>query len=43
LVEATLQRAASEAGATLEQLQQLPPGNARRRRHDDTTAVVMYL
>ena len=41
LVERALAVAASESKLTLDQLKALPPG-ARRSRHDDTTAVVLY-
>ena len=43
IVESALQVAANERGMTIEQLKALPEGSARRGRHDDTTAVVMYL
>lgn len=43
VVEAALQRAALESYMTVEQLKTLPAGNHRRSRHDDTTAVVMFL
>ena len=42
LVDRALMVAASESNLTLEQLKSLPKG-ARRRRHDDTTVVVLYL
>ena len=38
-----LMKASDECGLTLEQLSSLPLGKQRRSRHDDTTAVVMYL
>lgn len=41
LVERALAVAASESKLTLDQLKALPPG-ARRSRHDDTTAIVLY-
>ena len=41
LVDRALMVAASRSGKTLEQLKALPIG-ARRRRHDDTTVVVLY-
>jgi pyruvate dehydrogenase phosphatase len=43
LVQAALQVAANECGMSLANLKALPPGNSRRNRHDDTTAVVLYL
>ena len=43
LVEATLERASSECGMTKSELMALPPGRKRRSRHDDTTAIVIYL
>lgn len=43
LVERALEIAAGESFLTLEQLLSLPPGRQRRGRHDDTTAVVLYL
>jgi len=43
LVEEALARAAAASGMTVAELKALPPGNRRRGRHDDTTAVVIYL
>ena len=43
LVLTALRTAAKDCGLTLEQLQSLPEGRQRRSRHDDTTAVVIYL
>ena len=43
LVTAALQKASQQCGLSLEQLQSLPLGSQRRGRHDDTTALVMYL
>lgn len=43
LVEAALAHAASDCRMTLAELRALPPGDQRRGRHDDTTAVVLYL
>lgn len=43
LVERALEHAAQEAGMTIEALRSLPPGSRRRSRHDDTTAVVVFL
>lgn len=42
IVQRALEIAAAESGMTPAQLRALPVGNARRYRHDDTTAVVMY-
>ena len=42
LVQRALEIAAAESGITIEQLKALPIGRARRSRHDDTTAVVMF-
>lgn len=42
LVQRALEIAAAESGMTPAQLRSLPVGNARRNRHDDTTAVVMH-
>lgn len=42
LVELALLKAAAECGMSVEELKRLPPGRARRSRHDDTTVVVMY-
>lgn len=43
VVHAALINAAAEMGMTLDQLRLLPQGDARRSRHDDTTAVVIFL
>lgn len=43
LVEAVLTKAAKHSGLTLQELLNLPAGRSRRTRHDDTTAVVIYL
>ena len=43
LREKALQVAANEAGMTVEELKALPPGKARRSRHDDTTSIVLIL
>ncbi len=42
LVQRALEVAAEECGLSMEKLRALPPGNSRRSRHDDTTAVVLY-
>lgn len=42
LVERALQIAAEESGISFKDLKLLPAGSARRRKHDDTTAVVMF-
>jgi hypothetical protein len=42
LVQRALEIAAAESGLTMAQLKSLPIGRARRSRHDDTTAVVMF-
>jgi hypothetical protein len=42
LVQRALEIAAAESGLTMAQLKALPIGRARRSRHDDTTAVVMF-
>ena len=42
LVQRALEIAAAESGLTLQQLRALSIGRARRSRHDDTTAVVMF-
>jgi hypothetical protein len=42
LVQRALEIAAAEDGLTMAQLKSLPIGRARRSRHDDTTAVVMF-
>lgn len=43
LVDATLERASIECGMTKSELMSLPSGRKRRSRHDDTTAIVIYL
>jgi hypothetical protein len=43
LLEEALRRAAAEWGLTVSELQQLPPGRARRQRHDDISVVVLVL
>lgn len=43
LVDMALGVAAAESRMSLEQLKALPVGRDRRRRHDDTTAVVLFL
>ena len=43
IVEAVLAKAASESNMSLKELVTLDAGNQRRNRHDDTTAVVIYL
>jgi pyruvate dehydrogenase phosphatase len=43
LVEATLARAAQANRTTVAQLKALPAGSERRRKHDDTTVVVLFL
>lgn len=43
LVNATLERASLECGMTKIELMALPAGRKRRSRHDDTTAIVIYL
>ena len=43
LVAAALAHAAADCRMTLDELRALPPGDQRRGRHDDTTAVVLYL
>jgi hypothetical protein len=43
LVTAALERASEQCGMTLEDMQSLPLGRQRRSRHDDTTALVMWL
>ena len=43
LVQRALEIAAEESGLTLAELLALKPGRARRTRHDDTTAVVLFL
>ena len=43
LVNATLERASIECGMTKSELMALPAGRKRRSRHDDTTAIVIYL
>ena len=42
LVEESLARAAAASGMAVAELKALPPGNRRRGRHDDTTAVVIF-
>lgn len=42
IVQRALEIAAEESGMSPAQLRALPVGGARRSRHDDTTAVVMY-
>ena len=43
LVETALVIAAKESNLSIEKLKSLPPGRERRCRHDDTTAMVMFL
>jgi pyruvate dehydrogenase phosphatase len=43
LVDATLARAAQVNRTTVGQLKALPAGSERRRKHDDTTVVVLFL
>lgn len=43
LVNATLTRAAEINSMTLEELKAIREGSERRKKHDDTTAVVMFL
>lgn len=43
LVERALQNAAADSKMSYQELLQLPQGSRRRGRHDDTTAIVMYL
>ena len=43
LVETALVVAASESNLSIEKLKSLPAGRERRSRHDDTTAIVMFL
>lgn len=43
LVEAALSRAAEANHMSVEELKNLPEGSGRRKRYDDTTAVVMFL
>lgn len=43
LREKALLVAALESGMSIEELRTLPPGRARRSRHDDTTALVLIL
>ena len=43
IVEAVLARAASKSNMSLKELVTLDAGRKRRSRHDDTTAVVIYL
>ena len=42
IIEQTLLRSAEKSKMTVNELKSLPPGRARRSRHDDTTAIVMY-
>ena len=42
LVSRALEIAADESGISYAQLKALPQGRARRSRHDDTTAIVMF-
>jgi pyruvate dehydrogenase phosphatase len=42
LVEATLSRAAELNNMTVGELKAIPAGSERRKRYDDTTAVVMF-
>lgn len=43
IVEAVLEKAATKFGMTYEELLEVEPGRNRRRKHDDTTAVVLFL
>ena len=43
LVQKTLERAADDAGLQINHMLELEPGRDRRRVHDDTTAVVLWL
>ncbi len=42
VVEAALLQAAHESGMSIDQLKALPPGRARRSRHDDITVIVHW-
>jgi pyruvate dehydrogenase phosphatase len=42
LIQRALEVAAMESEMSVQQLLSLPAGRERRRRHDDTTAVVLY-
>jgi pyruvate dehydrogenase phosphatase len=42
LVERALEIAAKESAMTIAELKAIPIGRARRGRHDDTTAVVVF-
>lgn len=42
LVDRALAIAAEQSGMTAAELRELRPGRARRSRHDDTTAVVVF-
>jgi hypothetical protein len=43
LLEEALRRVAAEWGLAVAELQELPPGRARRQRHDDISVVVLML
>mmetsp|Transcript_18242 Transcript_18242/g.18309 ORF Transcript_18242/g.18309 Transcript_18242/m.18309 type:complete len:363 (-) Transcript_18242:27-1115(-) len=43
ILNIVLTRAAKECGLNIDELKQLPRGNARRHRHDDTTVIVVKL
>ncbi|OQS00248.1 phosphatase 2C, partial [Thraustotheca clavata] len=42
LVHHVINRAASEAGMTFDEMTALPAGRKRRNRHDDTTVVILF-